>query len=715
VTHHAVPEPPGEEAVRVPVGRPIANVQIYVLDRALEPVPAGVTGELCAGGLGVGRGYLGEPGRTAAVFVPDPFSPRPAGRLYRTGDAARRRSDGTLELLGRMDAQVKVRGQRIEPQEIELALGQHPNVGEAVVVPLRRPSEGDRLVAYVVPREPPAPPVQELRTFLQEKLPPSMVPSVFVFLDALPHGPSGKVDRGALPAPDGERPELANTFVAPRTAVEERLAELWAALLNIERIGIHDSFFELGGHSLLGIQLLSRVRDEYSMDIPPRSFFESPTVAGLAQLVSGSAPPAGSTKDRTRVADLRAEVSLDPGITPRSPHGARSESRSEPRSEPDTVFLTGATGFLGSHLLVELLEKTSATLYCLVRSRDPQDGMRKIVRHLESYGLAGPADLAGLARRVHAVPGDLARPLLGLAPAGFADLAERVDTVFHNGAWVSFVLPYETLKPANVLGTQEVLRLACQGRAKSFHYISSLAVCPLTGALDGVVREDDDLLAMEHVLGGYAQSKWVAEGLAVMARSRGLPVTIYRPGMITGHSRSGATNTGDFMAGFLKGCIQMGSAPVAGTAIEMTPVDYVSSAVVEISRQPDSAGRVYHLSNPRVAEWADLVAWVKAQGYPIRPVPFEEWLAGLCSLGEDRTSNALYPFVSLLIERDAELRETAGLPLAAVRLPRYDCANTLTALAGTPVACPPLEEQLFATYLSYLVRSGFLAAAPERR
>ncbi|HEY2737319.1 MAG TPA: amino acid adenylation domain-containing protein, partial [Thermoanaerobaculia bacterium] len=326
VTHYAVPEPPGADVVRMPVGRPIANMRIYVLDRALEPVPDGVTGELCAGGLGVGRGYLGDPGRTAAVFVPDPFSPSPGGRLYRTGDAARWR-DGTLELLGRLDSQVKVRGQRIELQEIELSLAQHPNVGEAVVVAVRGPSAGNRLVAYVVPRQTPAPPmhlIQELRAFLQEKLPQSMVPSAFMVLDALPHGPTGKVDRGALPAPDSERPELANTFVAPRTEVESRLAELWAELLNVERVGVHDNFFELGGHSLLGIQLLSRVRDSYAMDVPARSFFENPTVAGLAQLVSGVSDVAPA-KTWTRTADLRTEVSLDPAITPQGPPRAGLE------------------------------------------------------------------------------------------------------------------------------------------------------------------------------------------------------------------------------------------------------------------------------------------------------------------------------------------------------------------------------------------------------
>ncbi|MGD1020131.1 MAG: amino acid adenylation domain-containing protein [Verrucomicrobiia bacterium] len=272
----------------VTIGRPIANTQIYILNSLLHPVPIGVPGELYIGGAGVARGYLNRPELTAEKFVPDPFRVLPGARMYKTGDLARYRPDGNIEFLGRADHQVKIRGFRIELGEIEAALGQHPAVREAVVV-AREDAPGEkRLVAYVVPEREPLPTTTDLRNFLKEKLPEYMVPAVFVLLDALPLMPNGKIDRRALPSPDRSRPELDKAFVAPRTSTEESLAEIWAQLLNIERVGIHDNFFDLGGHSLLATQLVSRIREGFQVEIPLRRLFEVPTVAGLAESVEAA-------------------------------------------------------------------------------------------------------------------------------------------------------------------------------------------------------------------------------------------------------------------------------------------------------------------------------------------------------------------------------------------------------------------------------------------
>jgi len=241
----------------------------------------------------VARGYLNRPELTAERFIPDPFtSPSvPGARLYKTGDLARYLPDGNIEFLGRVDHQVKVRGFRIELGEIEAALGQHPELRESVVI-VREDVPGDkRLVAYVVPKdegsetEDEGPPsfVSELRGFLKEKLPDYMVPSVFVPLDALPLTPTGKVDRRALPAPDGLRPELEREYVAPRTPTEEKLVAICAELLGIHRVGVYDNFFDLGGHSLLATQFISRVRTAFGVEVPLRSLFEHPTIAELAQ------------------------------------------------------------------------------------------------------------------------------------------------------------------------------------------------------------------------------------------------------------------------------------------------------------------------------------------------------------------------------------------------------------------------------------------------
>ncbi|MBV9787617.1 MAG: amino acid adenylation domain-containing protein, partial [Chloroflexi bacterium] len=273
----------------VPIGRAIANTQMYVLDHQLNPVPVGVPGELHIGGIQLARGYQGRPTLTAEKFIPDPFSAAPNARLYKTGDLARFLADGAIEYLGRLDFQVKVRGFRIELGEIETALGQHSQIREVVVV-ARQDTPGDtRLVAYLVPQGETTPTVGELRRFLEPKLPEYMIPSAFVTLDALPLSPNGKVDRKALPAPDSARPELETAFVAPDNQIETRLAEIWKQVLGVEQVGIHDNFLELGGDSILSLQVVARA-NEAGLRLTPAQLFEHRTIAELAAVVSSNQP-----------------------------------------------------------------------------------------------------------------------------------------------------------------------------------------------------------------------------------------------------------------------------------------------------------------------------------------------------------------------------------------------------------------------------------------
>ena len=267
----------------IPIGRAIANVQTYILDSYLHPVPVGVPGELYIGGDGLARGYLNRPELTAEKFIPHPFSKKPGGRLYKTGDLVRYLPDGNIEYLGRIDQQVKLRGFRIELGEIEAAITLHPNVFEAVVMVREDIPNYQQLVAYIVPHQPV--PINELRSFLKQKLPDYMQPSSFVILETLPLTPSGKIDRKALPAPIQNLAELEKTFVAARTPIEELLAGIWAEVLRLERICIYDNFFELGGHSLLGAQIISLIRNNLQRELPLKKLFECPTVASLAKFL----------------------------------------------------------------------------------------------------------------------------------------------------------------------------------------------------------------------------------------------------------------------------------------------------------------------------------------------------------------------------------------------------------------------------------------------
>jgi amino acid adenylation domain-containing protein len=271
------------EEQHVPIGKPASNMQVYLLDQYLQPVPIGIAGRLYIGGLGLARGYWNRPELTAQAFIPNPYATEPGERLYRTGDIARYQENGELVWLGREDEQVKVRGYRVELGEIEAALAHIPWIRSAVVI-ARANSDGQQhLVAYVVAGEQqPSAPLAILREQLKEKLPEYMVPSSFVFLETLPLTATGKVDRRALPEPEAGRDTVVQDFVAPRTPVEETLARIWSEVLKIEKVGIHDDFFDLGGHSLLATQLISRVRENFNVDLALRLVFESPTIAGLA-------------------------------------------------------------------------------------------------------------------------------------------------------------------------------------------------------------------------------------------------------------------------------------------------------------------------------------------------------------------------------------------------------------------------------------------------
>ena len=275
----------------IPYGKPMRNAQYYVLDGQLQPCPVGIPGDLYISGDCLSLGYIGESRLTAEKYLPHPLSGIPGDRIYKTGDRARFKADGNIEFLGRIDQQVKIRGYRIELGEIEVALNQHPGIRDAVVIAREDEPRLKRLVAYVIPQAGQSPGVSELRSFLKERLPEYMTPSAFVTLQSFPVTSNGKLDRKALPAPDGLRPDLEKPYVAPRTELEAHIAGIWAQMLKVERVGAEDNFFELGGHSLLATRVVSSLRTSFQIELPLRSLFEAPTPATLAQKISTLVTP----------------------------------------------------------------------------------------------------------------------------------------------------------------------------------------------------------------------------------------------------------------------------------------------------------------------------------------------------------------------------------------------------------------------------------------
>ncbi len=293
----------------VPIGRPIWNTQIYILDKYLQPVPVGIAGELHIGGVGLARGYLKRPEMTAEKFISDPFSGNAGARLYKTGDLARFLHDGNIEYLGRIDHQVKIRGFRIELGEIETVLSQHPAVREAVVIAQQEVPGEKRLVAYLITRQP-TPEVRALREHLKKKLPEYMVPAAFVFLEKLPLTASGKVDRKALPAPEKQQPELDRRFVPPQTEMERKIANVWQKVLGLEHVSIEEHFFDMGGHSLLLVRVHARLREMLRTEFPIVTLFEHPTIRSLACHLSQFDGPAAKTNGQWRDRALQQKQAL---------------------------------------------------------------------------------------------------------------------------------------------------------------------------------------------------------------------------------------------------------------------------------------------------------------------------------------------------------------------------------------------------------------------
>ncbi|MBD2435190.1 non-ribosomal peptide synthetase [Nostoc sp. FACHB-110] len=680
---------------KVTIGRPIANAQIYILDSQLQPVPIGIPGELHIGGAGVARGYLNRPELTQEKFIPNPFeevgghsSTQKSALLYKTGDLARYLADGNIEYLGRIDNQVKIRGFRIELAEIDAILSQHPGVRESVVIAREDIPGEKRLVAYFAPHLGQTLTTNELRIFLQEKLPQYMLPSAFVSLESLPLSPNGKVDRKALPMPDAQNTQLAGSFVAPRTYVEKVLADIWADVLHLEQVGVFDNFFDLGGHSLTTIRVMSQVNEIFQMQLPLRHLFTAPTVAELAQTIeSTSRTDSTARADEITPLNLQAEVVLDETIQ-------LGNLVYQPVSEPKAILLTGATGFVGAFLLAELLQQTQADIYCLVRGANLTAGKQRLEETLK----ASLVWEESFNSRIIPVLGDLSQPLLGLDDEQFHLMAKNIDWIYHNGALVNNIYPYALFKAANVRGTEEVLRLASQVKIKPVHFVSTLSVFNSDEYFKlGMVAENDPLEHYQGLLGGYTQSKWVAEKIMMMAGDRGLPCSIYRLGRVTWHSQSGVWNENDLFYRFIKGCIQLKCAPEMDSMTEITPVDYVAKALVHLSQQPESLGKAFHLVNSNSASWSQLINCIHSLGYPLQQLSYEAWQAELMRHTQISSDNALYSFVSLAGENtssNSQAKATSSL--------KFDCQNTLNGIANSAIRWSEVNEQLLQAFFANL-------------
>ncbi len=389
------------------------------------------------------------------------------------------------------------------------------------------------------------------------------------------------------------------------------------------------------------------------------------------------------------VFDVEAEAELDPAIQ-------FPVALSKPLPTARTVFLTGATGFLGAYLLHELLSRTDADIICLIRADHLDAARGRLVQHLQSYGLWRTT----FAARVHPVVGDVAQPRLGLTETEFYNLARSIDVIYHSAGSISALYPYSQLKATNVLGTQEILRLAGLARTKPLHFLSSMAVFFNDAYLGaGLLRESDIPQYHPSLKGGYAQSKWVADRLVMSAQERGLPACIYRSVRVMGDSRTGVMNVmHDVLPLMLKACVQMGKCPVLAVDVTMAPVDYVSRAVVHLSRQDRSYGRAFHLLTPRPIPWPELMATIRSCGYTLDDLSYEQWRREVRQRASQGADKHFYTTLLMVLLAPHYL---------LYRRPLLDTQYTQEGLMDTDIACPPADASLMRKYIAYWQESGY--------
>jgi amino acid adenylation domain-containing protein/thioester reductase-like protein len=488
----------------------------------------------------------------------------------------------------------------------------------------------------------------------------------------------------------------------------QAVTEAWTTQLGAAPSSPNSDFFESGGNSIRASRLIAAVRTRFDIDIAhtstlTRTFLGESTVNSLAK---GLTALLGDHEGKHR-RGLRPSAHIDFATESMLPAGLEFPTPpTTPRERPESVLLTGASGFLGSHLLKELLTRTDATIHCLVRARSRRHAEDRIRAGLRDYGAGADVDLS----RITPVPGDLAAARLGLTEADYDRLAHEVDTVFHNGAWVNFIYPYEKLKESNVTGTLRMLRLSATGRPKRLHYISSQGVFSSQGVL-GVTEVDEStrLTNPGHLFMGYVESKWVSETLLRQARERGLDVSVYRPHDIGGDSASGCWKVTGFVCSLIRSFTEIGAIPDYRLPLDLTPVDTTARAVVDLALHGQSAKPVYHLNNPRYALISDLKPLLDDAGHPVRTVPAAEWDDLLLRHTAEHPDSVIAPFTHLFTERWTDQNLSVVDLYLEGRMPRIKCATTWDSITDPSVTCPS-GRRLLPKYTDYLARIGFLGS-----
>ena len=672
----------------VPIGNALSNVELYVLDEQLNKCKSGEKGGLYIGGIGVAQGYLGKEEMTAAHFIDNPFG---TGKIYKTGDIVYEDlcSSGLLHYVGRVDNQVKIRGLRVELEAIEKVLGQHPGVQAAAVKILKHPSQAINtliLVGYVVPRTGFFVTEKHLQHLVAEHLPDYMVPAHFIFLDKLPLMLNrSKVDRSLLP-----ELEFIEFLVTDATDDAVKIATIFDEALQLAPGSFrpNSNFFHMGGDSPRIAHVLCLIQRDFGITIPSRLIYEYATPLDLARLLEQLKLKNENIDDNSDlIADAALPIELNTSIL-HKPAIVKFE----------TALITGATGFLGAHLLYELLCKnTYRNIYCLVRAENDTVAMQRLRATFVKYQLP-TIELA----RVEAIAGDIEQPRMQLPNTLFEKLSRDVDVIYHVAADTNYIKPYSVIKKPNLSGTANIIAFAAHRRHKALHYLSTFAVYGAVSSFFNMdeVSEDYDISLSAPIMSvefGYVRAKWTAERMVQAARASGLTCSIYRPGFITGHRQTGIANTSDVFHRLVRGCIQMGMYPNLPEKYWVpTPVDFVAAAIADISSNSEFWGGNYNLTVPRISELShvEMFEYINELGYKVDKITLKTWLSALSNLPP---SNPLYPLVSFWQEKVYQNRSTILEIYQRSQTVRVD--NTLRGIESSGLKLPSFDKALVKLYL----------------
>jgi amino acid adenylation domain-containing protein/thioester reductase-like protein len=672
------------ESLSVPIGNALPNVELYILDEERNLCKSGEKGELYIGGVGVAQGYLGKEEMTGSRFINNPFG---RGKIYKTGDIVYEDlcDRGLFHYVGRVDNQVKIRGLRVELEAIEKVLGQHPAV-QATAVKVQGAS---MLVGYIVPRAGFFVTDKRLQQFAAEHLPDYMVPARFVFLDELPLMPNrSKVDRSSLP-----ELELIEFPVTTATDNAIKIAAIFDEALQLTPGSFlpNSNFFHMGGDSLRIAHILCLIQRDFGITIPSRLVYEYPTPSDLSRLLEQLKLKSEDINDNS---DLMADAVL-PSYLNTSIWHKPAEVKFE------TALITGATGFLGAHLLCELLLKNSyRNIYCLVRAENNIVAMQRLRATFINYQLP-TVELA----RVEVIAGDIEQPRMQLAVTLFEKLSQNVDVIYHVAADTNYIKPYSVIKKPNLSGTANIIAFAAHRRHKTLHYLSTLAVYGAVSSFFNMdeVSEDYDIDISAPIMSveyGYVRAKWTAERMVQTARASGLNCSIYRPGFITGNRQTGIANRKDTFHRLVSGCIQMGVYPdLPEKYWAPIPVDFVAAAITHISTNNQYTGGNYNLTVPRISELShvEMFEYINELGYRVEKISLKTWLKALSTLPE---SNPLHPLASFWQEKVYQNRSTVLELHHRSQTVRID--NTIRAISGSALEFPKFDKALVRHYLPNL-------------